>query len=581
VLIKKIAYIIIVIVVAFPCLGKQGWYSQDSETEEFLYGACFVDSLTGWVAGDHGLILHTTDGGESWSVQEANVGSWLLSVYFIDKLNGWAVGDVGAVRHTSDGGKTWEYQKTNYPVWLNTVFFVNNDKGWAAGSEGIITTDDGGETWNAVESATITTPKSIYFVSETAGWVCGANGMIIRTFDGGESWEELNTGNSGTIYDVFFLDLSSGWAVARHEPKLLRTTNGGLDWLPQEDEIGGFFKSIDFIDRDYGWAAGPGGIINTTDGGKTWDVQVPDSRYNLWWIDVISRRKGWAVGGDGAVLKTDNGGIKFVVDFEANVVSGEAPLSTTFTDLSEGEHNQWHWDFGDGGTHTVKNPVNIYTEPGYYSVTLRISDGLDSESKTKYNYIHVTGEDELIADFEADSTKGSKPFTVSFTDLSLGNPDEWAWDFGDGGTHKSQNPVHVYQESGTYSVELTVRRDSEHDSEIKTDYIQVNEPISVGDDFTEVFLDIGFVEPNPVVDEANIFYEVFGDGILSVEVFDFMGNVVYDFPAKHVVRGKYFFKWNMRDEFFNSVAPGVYFVRFSFEIGGRYYFPVVSFIYIK
>lgn len=48
-------------------------------------------------------------------------------------------------------------------------------------------------------------------------------------------------------------------------------------------------------------------------------------------------------------------------------------------------------------------------------------------------------------------------FTVSFTDLSVGNPNEWYWSFGDGNHSSDQNPSHTYASPGTYTVTLWIR----------------------------------------------------------------------------------------------------------------------------
>jgi PKD repeat protein len=42
--------------------------------------------------------------------------------------------------------------------------------------------------------------------------------------------------------------------------------------------------------------------------------------------------------------------------------------------------------------------------------------------------------------------------------MSLGNPDYWFWDFGDGFTSTEQNPVHSFQQEGQYNVCLTVSK---------------------------------------------------------------------------------------------------------------------------
>ena len=45
---------------------------------------------------------------------------------------------------------------------------------------------------------------------------------------------------------------------------------------------------------------------------------------------------------------------------------------------------------------------------------------------------------------------------VEFTDLSYYEPVEWHWDFGDNTTSQDTSPVHVFPQSGTYEVCLTV-----------------------------------------------------------------------------------------------------------------------------
>jgi len=37
-------------------------------------------------------------------------------------------------------------------------------------------------------------------------------------------------------------------------------------------------------------------------------------------------------------------------------------------------------------------------------------------------------------------------YTIQFMDMSLGFPDTWDWDFGDGGTSTEQNPVYTYDD---------------------------------------------------------------------------------------------------------------------------------------
>ncbi len=96
-------------------------------------------------------------------------------------------------------------------------------------------------------------------------------------------------------------------------------------------------------------------------------------------------------------------------------------------------------------------------------------------------------------DFSADVTSGEAPLEVTFSNEMTGSTwwaahyiDEtigtvtWAWDFGDEGTSTDENPVHEYEEAGTYTVVLTatntVGEDSEDGVVTKTAYITVTEP---------------------------------------------------------------------------------------------------------
>jgi PKD repeat protein len=84
----------------------------------------------------------------------------------------------------------------------------------------------------------------------------------------------------------------------------------------------------------------------------------------------------------------------------------------------------------------------------------------------------------LTADFIADTTEGVVPLTVHFTDTSVAvntTISSWAWDFDSDGTIDShdQNPTWVYDESGLYTVSLTVSDGTLTDTETKVDYITV------------------------------------------------------------------------------------------------------------
>jgi PKD repeat protein len=164
--------------------------------------------------------------------------------------------------------------------------------------------------------------------------------------------------------------------------------------------------------------------------------------------------------------------IIIVADFSADITSGFAELSVQFTDLSIGDPTSWDWDFGDGSLHsTDQNPTHLYEIAGVYSVTLISTRGVTSDTITKPGYITVN----MLSDFSAIPRSGVPGMSVQFTDLSIGGPTSWDWDFGDGSLHSTdQNPIHLYTVAGYYTVSLTASNTSSSDSETKIDYIYVS-----------------------------------------------------------------------------------------------------------
>ena len=78
-----------------------------------------------------------------------------------------------------------------------------------------------------------------------------------------------------------------------------------------------------------------------------------------------------------------------------------------------------------------------------------------------------------IADFTGIPVTGDALLTVDFTDTSTKSPTSWSWDFGDSGTSTAQDPSHVYENPGVYTVSLTATNAGGSDTMTKTGYINV------------------------------------------------------------------------------------------------------------
>lgn len=148
-----------------------------------------------------------------------------------------------------------------------------------------------------------------------------------------------------------------------------------------------------------------------------------------------------------------------LVSFSSSVTDGCDIVCVNFTDMStisSGTITAWNWNFGDGNTSSLQNPMNCYVSPGTYDVTLTATSSLGCSSTMVINN-YITVHPNPIADF---SSSLSPPYTVNFTDLSsvvIGSIVGWNWDFGDGNFSSLQNPVHAYAGPGSYNVQLTVQ----------------------------------------------------------------------------------------------------------------------------
>ncbi len=164
-----------------------------------------------------------------------------------------------------------------------------------------------------------------------------------------------------------------------------------------------------------------------------------------------------------------------VTAFLATPAAGSMPLTVSFTDQSTGSPTSWKWYFGDGSNSTEKNPVHTYNKPGPYSVTLVASNEYGSNALTKNGCIAVSSVlNTPVINYFAPLTSGSMPLTVRFTDQSTGSPAAWRWYFGDGSNSTEKNPVHIYSNSGRYTVTLTSGNANGSNTLTKSGYIVVS-----------------------------------------------------------------------------------------------------------
>ena len=207
-------------------------------------------------------------------------------------------------------------------------------------------------------------------------------------------------------------------------------------------------------------------------------------------------------------------------NFQVLPDSGMQPLSVTFINQTQGANLYFSWDFGDGTTSTLENPVHIYTNPGIYSVSLTASNSYNSAICKKDSVVDVTV-DIITVNFSANDTTGFQPFTVEFENGTTGTVDLWLWNFGDGYTSDEKNPKHIYGHYGDYTVSLIASDAFDTVTLVKENYIHVGlkndlQPNFVVDTISGNYpLTVNFKSTSQGTIEA--FLWDFGDGTTSTE----------------------------------------------------------------
>lgn len=308
-------------------------YTEDIRLED----VAFVNVNVGWVVGDAGTILRTTDGGKTWEAQlggdPQSDAERIRIVHFLDEHRGWAIQGMKLL-HTRDG-ESWE-EIGSAPYGVQHLVFTSPRVGIVAGSPQathynpsyMYRTTDGGRTWRQVWTCEakmmmgglarnftceigqiqFPTPQVGYAVAKDrcAGMGCDGPPLIAKTTDGGATWR-LMTGpgvlEQDHVTSVYFLDASTGFARLASK-KLHMTTDGGATWRgiiasPGED--------IQFADPSVGWGIELDRtdlrLSFTTDGGRRWNSREMKLPATIRAYSMPRRDRAYIVGEHGMVYR--------------------------------------------------------------------------------------------------------------------------------------------------------------------------------------------------------------------------------------------------------------------------------------
>lgn len=378
---------------SFIVSAQDYWTSLSRPTNKNLNRACFLDSATGWVVGERGTILRTSNGAQNWTSVSLPTGADMADIEMAGYSRGWVLANEfspdsatfgSRIFRTSNGGNQWTLLG-HYDQFLLCIDFIDSLNGFAGTIDGkILRTLDGGDTWEATEidsSAFAPWPvRHIEFFSATHGFGMGGQrdlaGTIWVTTDGGLNWKPKAV-TSEPVYAIHYFD-SLRIMCAGGDPDfgagMATTTDGGVIWNYSYLGIWGEVRGLGFRTAWEGWSplGFAGTYMHTTDGGTTWTWTTAPNSTAVFDIAFPDSLTGYMVGERGIIMK-----------YRHPIVAVDDHVARKPSDVVLGQN--------------FPNPFNPTTHvryelPGLYEVIISIHDALGREVRKFRQGVQPAGE---------------------------------------------------------------------------------------------------------------------------------------------------------------------------------------------
>ena len=442
---KGFPYITGTTTVAFPLLGNPAFNSQAS-------GKQFITKMQPALNG----IVYSTNFGKGQSVPDISPTAFLVDRCENVYVAGWGgginsgegypnAGTLGlrttpdAIRPTSDGSDFYFFiLEKNALSQLYGTFYGNIDPSSDVGDH----VDGGTSRFDS---------EGIIYEALCAN--CGLVGNFPTAPPG--VWGPANPSQSGAQCNEAMLKIAFEFAGVGSG---IRSAIGGVP----RDTSGCVPLTVDFTDtiangKQYVWNFGDGTPnVNTTTASSSHTFTTV-GRFRVMLVSIDSNTCNIA---DTSYLNIKVGDNEADVSFNVTKLDPCTALLYEFTNTSVAPPalpfgaQSFEWSFGDGTTLISNAPTvtHSYAAPGTYNVALRLMDTAycnypDSATFT----LRVASNVDAL--FETPAS-GCAPYNAVFDNTSIGGA-QFTWNFGDGTTSTLENPTHLYNVPGTYTIRMT------------------------------------------------------------------------------------------------------------------------------
>jgi photosystem II stability/assembly factor-like uncharacterized protein len=299
-----------------PVAASSPWQPVALDTRSNPLDLAFTDAEHGFLVGSNRLILETDDGGASWQPralalpEEENFR--LLSIDFTGK-EGWIAGQPGLLLHSTDAGQNWErlLLDTKLPGDPYLITALGPRQAELATTVGAIyRTSDGGGSWQAEVSDAAGAVRDLRRSPDGRYVSVSSLGNFFATWEPGQdTWQPHQRVSSQRLQSMGFQPDGKLWMVTR---------GAQLRFNPEPADVEAWSKPVIPITNGFGyldmawdptgavWAGGGSGtLLVSHDGGSSWqrDPLGGSQPTNFTRIVFNGDGKGFVLGERGSLLR--------------------------------------------------------------------------------------------------------------------------------------------------------------------------------------------------------------------------------------------------------------------------------------
>ena len=137
-----------------------------------------------WIAVGFGIVLKSDDNGETWNTLDIT-GDFFKDIQFVSDQVGYILGQSGTILKTTNGGIEWEEIRSQSDFERVTGFnkfeFIDGNNAVIVADDGqIYQSEDAGQSWRRFELNGAPDLLGLHYSDKSSVYVCGKNGFLAR-----------------------------------------------------------------------------------------------------------------------------------------------------------------------------------------------------------------------------------------------------------------------------------------------------------------------------------------------------------------------------------------------------------------